>query len=50
MAKRYKLSFFDTTATGEPIRFLLAYGEIDYEDNRFNREEWEASIKASMYI
>jgi len=24
----------------EPIRFLLAYSKIDYEDNRIDREQW----------
>ncbi|VVC36045.1 Thioredoxin-like fold,Glutathione S-transferase, N-terminal,Glutathione S-transferase, C-terminal- [Cinara cedri] len=43
----YKLTYFDVTALAEPIRFLLSYLEIDFEDNRFQREQWP-SIKPTM--
>jgi len=36
----YKLSYFNITALGEPIRFLLNYGGVDFVDNRFESEEW----------
>lgn len=42
----YKLTYFNVPALGEPIRFLLSYLEIDFEDSRFEPEQWP-SIKLS---
>lgn len=36
----YKLTYFDLTALGEPIRMLLAYGGIEFEDNRIEDDKW----------
>ncbi|KAK9302918.1 hypothetical protein QLX08_005191 [Tetragonisca angustula] len=36
----YKLTYFPVKALGEPIRFLLSYAEIPFEDDRFDREDW----------
>ncbi|CAH0550583.1 unnamed protein product [Brassicogethes aeneus] len=30
----YKVSYFDITALGEPLRFLCSYGNLDWEDFR----------------
>jgi len=43
----YKLTYFNVTALAEPIRFLLSYLNIDFEDVRFEREQWPA-IKPTM--
>lgn len=43
MAPKYKLHYFDVTALGEPIRFLLAYGNLDWEDIRYDDAKWAAS-------
>jgi hypothetical protein len=40
MAPKYKLSYFGVKALGEPIRLLLSYGGIEFEDYRFEREQW----------
>ncbi|GFG30349.1 hypothetical protein Cfor_10064 [Coptotermes formosanus] len=40
MAQAYKLTYFNVKATGEPIRFLLSYGGIEFEDYRIEREQW----------
>ncbi|KAK6633936.1 hypothetical protein RUM44_004543 [Polyplax serrata] len=47
MSPKYKLIYFPLTALGEPIRFLLSYGNLDFEDFRFKREEWP-QLKPSM--
>ncbi|XP_077290878.1 glutathione S-transferase-like [Arctopsyche grandis] len=44
---KYVLSYFNIKALAEPIRFLLAYGNIDFEDRRISREDWP-KIKATM--
>lgn len=36
----YKLTYFNFRGLAETIRFLLAYSEIDYEDNRIDVEQW----------
>ncbi|XP_072381986.1 glutathione S-transferase-like [Diabrotica undecimpunctata] len=44
MAPKYKLIYFDGTALGEPIRFLLSYGQLDFEDKRIGLDgnDWPA--------
>ncbi|KAL4084600.1 hypothetical protein QTP88_027533 [Uroleucon formosanum] len=43
----YKLTYFNFTALGEPIRFLLSYLDIDFEDNRIEVEQWP-SVKPTI--
>lgn len=38
----YKVFYFNVKALGEPLRFLLSYGNINFEDVRITREEWPA--------
>lgn len=45
----YKLTYFNLTARAEQIRFLLSYLNVDFEDNRFEYEQWP-SIKPSEYL
>ncbi|XP_067008892.1 glutathione S-transferase [Anabrus simplex] len=40
MAPKYKMTYFPVKGLGEPIRFLFAYGGVDYEDYRFEDEQW----------
>ncbi|KAK7864593.1 hypothetical protein R5R35_003184 [Gryllus longicercus] len=40
MAPQYKFTYFDFRALGEFIRFLFKYGDIDFEDNRLDPNEW----------
>jgi len=40
MAPTYKLTYFNVKALAEPIRFLLSYGGIEFEDHRIEKEEW----------
>nr|AEV23881.1 glutathione S transferase class sigma [Blattella germanica] len=47
MAPSYKLTYFPVKALGEPIRFLLSYGEKDFEDYRFQEGDWP-KLKPSM--
>nr|AVT42191.1 glutathione S-transferase s1 [Lissorhoptrus oryzophilus] len=47
MSPPYKLSYFDIMGLGEPIRILLSYGGLDFEDFRVPRENWP-NLKPSM--
>ena len=49
MPDTYKLTYFPVTALGEPIRFLLAYGDMKYDDYRFERADWP-SLKPCKYL
>jgi len=40
MAPTYKLTYFNVKGLGEPIRFLLSYGGVEFEDHRIDKEEW----------
>ncbi|KAL5235184.1 hypothetical protein ACI65C_002594 [Semiaphis heraclei] len=42
-----KLTYFNLPALAEPIRFLLSYSEIDFEEIRIEFEQWP-SIKPTM--
>ncbi|XP_077290879.1 glutathione S-transferase-like [Arctopsyche grandis] len=44
---KYVLSYFNVKALAEPIRLLLSYGNIDFEDRRISKEDWP-KFKASM--
>lgn len=48
MAPTYKLHYFNLTALGEPTRFLIAYGKANWEDIRYEMEEWPA-LKPSKF-
>lgn len=43
----YKLHYFNITGLGEPIRFLLHYGGIDFEDVRYEADDWP-EVKKNM--
>ncbi|XP_017775172.1 PREDICTED: glutathione S-transferase [Nicrophorus vespilloides] len=47
MAPVYKLTYFPVKALAEPTRFLLKYGGLEFEDERFEREQWP-QIKPTM--
>ncbi|XP_063230994.1 glutathione S-transferase-like isoform X2 [Bacillus rossius redtenbacheri] len=47
MAPKYKLIYFNVRALGEPIRLLLSFGKQEFEDYRFEREQWP-TLKQSM--
>jgi prostaglandin-H2 D-isomerase / glutathione transferase len=36
----YKLFYFNVKALAEPIRFMLSYGNLEFEDNRISKEDW----------
>lgn len=52
MASKYKLTYYNLRARGEPIRLVLAYAGVDYEDVRIpfdlKSEEWLA-LKHSKF-
>ncbi|XP_044598877.1 glutathione S-transferase-like [Cotesia glomerata] len=43
----YKLTYFPLKALAEPIRFILSYGGVEFEDDRFDRNDWP-KIKPTM--
>ncbi|KAH8404116.1 hypothetical protein KR215_010077 [Drosophila sulfurigaster] len=43
----YTLFYFNVKALAEPLRYLFAYGAIEYEDVRVTRDEWPA-LKPTM--
>nr|AEB91977.1 glutathione S-transferase sigma 5 [Locusta migratoria] len=46
MAPKYKLTYFPIMGLAEPIRFLLSYGKIEFEDERCDQDKWP-SVKES---
>lgn len=36
----YKLYYFNITGMGEPVRFVLSYAGVKFEDVRYSFEEW----------
>ncbi|KAF5279371.1 hypothetical protein FQA39_LY05481 [Lamprigera yunnana] len=49
MAPTYKLTYFQTKGVAEPIRFLLSYGEIDFEDCRIDRKDWPELKEQTLF-
>lgn len=45
----FTLFYFNVKALAEPIRFLFAYGNQEYEDVRVTRDEWPA-LKPSKFF
>lgn len=45
----YKLTYFNVQALAEPMRLMFAYAGVDYEDVRFENEDWP-KIKPSKYF
>ena len=43
----YKLYYFDSRGSGEPIRIIFAQAGVKYEDLRFTREQWANEHKQS---
>nr|AEB91979.1 glutathione S-transferase sigma 7 [Locusta migratoria] len=49
MSPTCKLTYFDAMGIGEPIRFLLCYGKIQFEDIRFDFEKWPSMKPSTPY-
>ncbi|XP_018560985.1 glutathione S-transferase [Anoplophora glabripennis] len=47
MAPAYKVTYFELTGLGEPLRFLLSYGGFEFDDIRIPKEKWPA-VKSSL--
>lgn len=46
----YKLSYFNFPGVAEPIRFLLSYLNIDFEDYRFEFEQWPSIKQSKLFF
>ena len=49
-AHKYKLAYFDAKGFAEPIRWILAYHEIPFEDYRIHNDDWATYVQGSKYI
>ncbi|KAK7866818.1 hypothetical protein R5R35_005248 [Gryllus longicercus] len=47
MVAKPKLRYFDARGTGEPIRYVLEYANIEYEDERISMEDF-VNIKPTL--
>ncbi|XP_050297816.1 glutathione S-transferase-like [Anthonomus grandis grandis] len=47
MSPPYKLTYFDIMGLGEPIRIMLTYGQLEFEDCRVPKENWP-NLKPNM--
>ena len=45
----YKVSYFTFKGLGEPVRFMLAYGNVDFIDNRVEEGDWAALKPSENY-
>uniref|UniRef100_F4MI60 glutathione transferase n=1 Tax=Chironomus riparius TaxID=315576 RepID=F4MI60_9DIPT len=43
----YKINYFTFKGLGEPVRFMLAYGNVEFVDNRIEWEDWH-NLKLTM--
>lgn len=37
---KYKLTYFNFPALGEPLRLILSYGRVEFEDDRIEWSQW----------
>lgn len=44
----YKLTYFNLAARAEPIRFLLSYGDLDFEDVRVAKKDFPKIINSKQ--
>lgn len=47
MAPKYKLTYFNSKGIIEPLRYIFAYKNVDYEDCRISKDDWP-SIKSEQ--
>ncbi|XP_067008300.2 glutathione S-transferase [Anabrus simplex] len=47
MAPKYSVTYFDVKGLAEPIRYVLAYAGVEFEDKRLNYDSWN-DVKSSM--
>jgi hypothetical protein len=41
MSTKAVVSYFNITGLGEPVRFMLAFCGVDFDDYRMDKDEWE---------
>ncbi len=49
MPTKYKLYYYSGKGRGEPVRMIFAMAGVEYEDVRFEHDEWLEKYKASMW-
>lgn len=45
----YKLTYFNVTGLGEPIRYLLSQSGIKFEDVRVEFDDWPKLKSSTLY-
>lgn len=46
----YKLYYFNITGLGEPVRYMLNYGGVKFEDIRLNFDDWPKKKSGKIKI
>lgn len=44
-----KVTYFNVRGLGEPVRLLLKYGKIEFEDERIDNAKWPELKQSEFY-
>ena len=49
MPTKYRLFYYSGKGRGEIVRQMLTMGGVEFEDNRYEHDEWVEKYKPSEY-